>query len=167
MIKKRLFIFLCFLILSCGNKKEYYIESEINGKVIKIKDGDTIDIFFNGKPLTIRFAHIDCPEKKQPFGNVAKKFTADKCFGQYVTIVSEKKIDRNKRLIGEVINEKGENVNKELVKAGLAWHYLKYSSDTLYSNLENIARQNKVGLWREPNPTPPWDWRNTKNKIKI
>lgn len=163
MIKTRLLIFLSFLLLSCDNTKEYNIENEISGKVIKIKDGDTIDILFNGKPLTIRFAHIDCPEKKQPFGNLAKQFTADKCFGQSVIILSEKKFDRNKRLIGEVINEQGENVNKELVKAGLAWHYLKYSTDTSYSNLEAIARQNKVGLWSDPNPTPPWDWRKHKD----
>lgn len=162
MIKTRLLIFLSFLLLSCGNTKEYDIEKEIKGKVIKIKDGDTIDILFNGKPLTIRFAHIDCPEKKQPFGNVAKQFTADKCFGQNVAILNEKKFDRNKRLIGEVINEQGENVNKELVKAGLAWHYLKYSTDASYSDLEAIARQSKVGLWSDPNPTPPWDWRKHK-----
>ena len=87
MIKKHLLIFLSFFLLSCGNSKEYNIDGEINGKVIKIKDGDTIDILFNGKPLTIRFAHIDCPEKKQPFGNVAKQFTADKCFGQNLTIL--------------------------------------------------------------------------------
>jgi micrococcal nuclease len=110
MIKTRLLIFLSFLLLSCGNTKEYDIEKEIKGKVIKIKDGDTIDILFNGKPLTIRFAHIDWTEKKQPFGNVAKQFTADKCFGQNVTILNEKKFDRNKRLIGEVINEQGEKL---------------------------------------------------------
>jgi len=155
----RLLMVLSFFLLSCGNSKENNIEDEIKGKVIKIKDGDTIEILFNGKPITIRFAHIDCPEKKQAFGNVAKKFTADKCFGQIVTIVSDKKFDRHKRLIGEVINEKGENVNKELVKAGLAWHFLKYSTDKSYSYLETTARQNKIGLWVESNPTPPWDWR--------
>lgn len=149
------------LLLSCNNEKvKSKLEKEIQGKVIKIKDGDTIDILFDGKPLTIRFAHVDCPEKKQPFGNVAKQFTADKCFGQIVTIQNENKYDRNKRLIGVVINEQGENVNKELLKAGLAWHYKKYSTDSSYSELEVIARESKVGLWVESNAIPPWDWRN-------
>ena len=159
MLNSRLLIFLLSVILSCGNTLDNDIECNIKGKVIKIKDGDTIDIFFNGKPLTIRLAHIDCPEKKQPFGNVAKQFTANKCFGQIVTVLNNKKFDRNKRLIGEIINEKGENVNKELVKAGLAWHYLKYSKEATYSNLEKVARQNKVGLWIDPNPIAPWNWR--------
>lgn len=159
MIKVHLLIFLSFLLLSCGNNKEYDFVSRINGKVIKIKDGDTIEILFDGKPLTIRFANIDCPEKRQPFGNIAKQFTAEKCFGQIVVILNNNKFDRNKRLIGVIINEQGENVNKELIKAGLAWHYLKYSTDASYSNLETLARQNKVGLWSDPNPVAPWNWR--------
>lgn len=159
MTKIILLIFSSFLFLSCGSSTKKNIQSDIIGKVIKIKDGDTIDILFNGKPLTIRFAHVDCPEKKQPFGNVAKQFTADKCFGQTVTVLNDNKFDRNKRLIGVVINEQGENVNKALVKAGLAWHYLKYSTDDTYSNLEVIARQQKVGIWSDPYPIEPWNWR--------
>ncbi len=155
-------IILPFLLLfSCNNEKiSTKLEKEIQGTVIKIKDGDTIDVLFDGKPLTIRFAHVDCPEKKQPFGTVAKQFTADKCFGQIVTIQNENKYDRNKRLICVVINEQGENVNKELIKAGLAWHYKKYSSDNAYSEIEVIARESKVGLWVDNNVIPPWDWRN-------
>jgi len=156
--------FLAFLLLpiSCSNSNEQIIDIKITGKVIKIKDGDTIDILFNGKPLTIRLAHIDCPEykSKQPFGSNAKQFTSNLCFSQLVTIESEHKLDRNKRLIGVVINEFGQNVNKELVKAGLAWHYKKYSNDSSYAILENKARQSKIGLWIDNTPTPPWDWRN-------
>ncbi len=111
--------------------------------------------------MTIRFAHVDCPEirKGQPFGQAAKKFTSELCFGQIVTVINEGKYDRYKRLIAVIINEENENVNKELVKAGLAWHFIKYSNDTSYDDLELTARQNKVGLWADENPTPPWDWR--------
>lgn len=153
-----LFVLLHFSI-ACSNPRRADIEQEISGKVIKVKDGDTIDILFNGKPLTIRLAHIDCPEKNQPFGSVTKRFTSDLCFGQIVTIENEKKFDRYNRLIGVVINEKGDTVNKELVKAGLAWHYKKYSTDEEYDKLEFTARGNKVGLWRDGDPTPPWNWR--------
>ncbi|TMI65788.1 MAG: nuclease [Bacteroidetes bacterium] len=156
-------VFLFYLqLLSCSNTNEQFINREITGKVIKIKDGDTIDILFNGKPLTIRFAHIDCPEykSKQPFGTNARQFTSDLCFGQTVTIENDQKFDRYKRLIGVVINEKGQNLNKELIKAGLAWHFKKYSNDSSYAELENKARQSKIGLWADSSPTPPWDWRN-------
>jgi endonuclease YncB( thermonuclease family) len=156
-------IFLLFLLISCSsNTKE--IGNSISGKVIVVKDGDTIEILYDGKPLTIRLAHIDCPEikKGQPFGKAAKQFTSDHCYGQFVTAVNEGKYDRYKRLIAVIINEKNENVNKELVKAGLAWHFKKYSTDTSYDDLELIAKQNKVGLWIDNNPTPPWDWRKSE-----
>jgi micrococcal nuclease len=133
---------------------------EITGKVISVKDGDTIKILYNGKALTIRLAHVDCPEKKQPFGAAAKKFTSSKCYGQTVTVQHENKYDRNKRLIGVVINAKGENINTALVKTGLAWHFKKYSTQKEYAALENTARQNKTGLWADKNPVAPWEWRN-------
>ena len=153
-------IFLLFLIVSCSHT-EKEVGSSINGKVIAVKDGDTIEILYDGKPLTIRFAHIDCPEirKGQPFGKAAKQFTSNLCFGQTVTVISEGKYDRYKRLIAVIINENDENVNKELVKAGFAWHFKKYSSDSTYDDLELSARQKKIGLWIDDNPTPPWDWR--------
>jgi endonuclease YncB( thermonuclease family) len=131
----------------------------LSGKVIGIKDGDTIDILYNGKKLTVRLAHIDCPEKKQPFGQAAKKFMSDNCYEQVVTIQHKNEYDRNKRLIGEVINAKGENINKQLVKAGLAWHFKKYSTDTVYAKLELAARQQKLGLWAQPGAIAPWEWR--------
>lgn len=153
-------IFFLSLLLSCSNEVKE-IGKQITGKVIAIKDGDTIEILFDGKPLTIRFAHVDCPEikKGQPFGQAAKKFTSDHCFGQIVTVISEGKYDRYKRLIAVIINENNENINKELVKAGLAWHFKKYSTDTSYDTLELIAKQNKIGLWADDNPIPPWNWR--------
>ncbi|MEO7482303.1 MAG: thermonuclease family protein [Ferruginibacter sp.] len=136
----------------------------IYAKVIAVKDGDTIEILYEGKPMRIRMAHIDCPElgKSQPFGRAAKTFTSAMCYGQQVTIFNEGVFDRYKRLIAVVINKAGLNVNKELMKAGLAWHFLRYSSDTTYAQLEKLARQKKMGLWKDENPIPPWKWRNHK-----
>jgi micrococcal nuclease len=135
---------------------------KIWGKVISVKDGDTIGIFFKGQPLEIRFAHIDCPEmkKRQPFGKAAKQFTSAMCFGQTVLILNENRFDRYKRLIGIVINNKGQNINKELLKAGLAWHFKKYSTDQAYAALENEARLVRTGLWADKNPLAPWSWRH-------
>ena len=133
--------------------------ASLSGKVTGIKDGDTIDILYNGKKLTIRFAHIDCPEKKQPYGQAAKQFVSGKCFGQIVTIQHNNEYDRSKRLIGEVILANGQNLNKELVRQGLAWHFKKYSDDRTYAALEQEARKQRIGLWSEPNPVAPWEWR--------
>jgi len=128
-------------------------------KVVGVKDGDTFVLLMDGKEEVIRFAHIDCPEKKQPYGNKAKKFVSELCFGKFVTLIHNNKFDRNKRLIAEVILEDGNNLNKELIKNGLAWHFKKYSTDRVYAELELKARQNKIGLWSETDPIAPWEWR--------
>ena len=160
-----IYIFFTTLIssLNYGNLQGKFPQ-ELAGKVIGVLDGDTIDILYQGKALRIRLAHIDCPElrKKQPYGAAAKKFSSDLCFGKTVRILHRNELDRSNRLIGEVITPEGKNLNQELVKAGLAWHFIKYSSRADYSHLEAQARKNRIGLWKEVNPVAPWNWRKLK-----
>lgn len=166
---------ICSLLLGCKHPEsgdydekileaESIIENENNipddsYKVVGVKDGDTFVILFEGKEQIVRFAHIDCPEKKQPFGKKAKYFVSDMCFGKNIKLIHEDKYDRYKRLIAEVILKDGTNLNKELVKQGLAWHFKKYSDDLEYSNLEIEAKNKRIGLWSEENPIQPWEWR--------
>jgi micrococcal nuclease len=163
----RLKIILLFFLLipSLTHLNAQQIPNVIEGKVIAVKDGDTIQILYDGKPLVIRLAHIDCPEikKKQPYGTAAKKFTSDFCFAKMVRVENDGKLDRNHRMIAVVYNEKGINLNRQLMKAGLAWHFKKYSSDNVYAQLETVARNSGTGLWSEKNPIPPWEWRKPKN----
>ena len=130
------------------------------GKVVSVSDGDTIKVIKDGKQVKVRLAAIDCPEKKQPYGQKAKQFTADMVAGKSVK-VWETDTDRYGRIVGFVfIGDK--NLNKELLSAGLAWHYKKYSSDHELAKLENQARVAKRGLWAEPDPVAPWVWRRQK-----
>jgi endonuclease YncB( thermonuclease family) len=140
----------------------FIIQVKETGKVVAVKDGDTIEVLLNGKAQRIRLGHIDCPEKNQPFGAKAKSYTATKCFGQTVTVLHTRQYDRNKRLIAEIILGNGDTLNRELVKAGLAWHYKKYSTDTVYAGQEQAARAAKKGLWADHAPVAPWQWRKRR-----
>ncbi len=165
-----LLFILCFL--NCTNPKtlpsvteKTQLQAEkaspdFSAKVIRIIDGDTLEVLYGELPVMIRLAHIDCPEKrgKQPFGNKAKQALSNLCFGQNVEIKYDSK-DRNGRYICVIFNEDGLNVNKEMIRLGLAWHYKKYSSNQEYAELEKEARNSKIGLWSDPNPVPPWEWR--------
>lgn len=134
----------------------------LKGKITRIVDGDTAELLYNGEfPLMIRFEHIDAPEKRgsQPYGNKAKTVLSDLIFGQEVTLMTEAEFDMGGRIIGVLINEEGINVNKEMVRLGYAWHFKKYSDDMSYDKLEKEARNNRRGLWQEPNPVAPWDFR--------
>lgn len=134
------------------------VPSEFTGKVVSVKDGDTIGVLWDGKEVRVRLAHIDCPERGQPFGQPAKQLTSDLCYGKDVKVTQVDAPDRFGRLIAAV-HVDGQCVNMELVRAGFAWHFLKYSSDSTYSALESLARRDKAGLWGEALPVAPWDWR--------
>lgn len=156
-----------FSIFSFGQSqlKENLSYKTFSAKVIGISDGDTMEILYKKNRIKIRLAHIDSPEKRgtQPFGNQAKQTLSNLCFGKIVTIQAEK-YDRYRRLIAVVINDKGQNVNKQMLKQGMAWHYKKYSKDSDYSKLENEARKSRVGLWQDKAPIAPWLWRENKKK---
>ena len=153
------FLFVVFDINKNANST--ILPTEFIAKVIAIKDGDSIEVFYEGKPISIRLADVDCPEirKSQPFGRAAKKFTSTLCFGQMVKVQHQNKFDKYKRLIATIITKQNKNVNKELVIAGLAWHFKQYSTNIEIGKLEITARVNKVGLWKDAYPIAPWNWR--------
>ncbi|WP_134091334.1 thermonuclease family protein [Olivibacter sp. XZL3] len=112
------------------------------GKVVRIADGDTITILDrNNKQIRVRFYGIDCPESHQDYGSVARKFTADHCFKKTVE-VEVKDVDRYGRTVGMVILSDGTNLNKELLKAGLAWHYTYFDKSQEFAALEDYAETN-------------------------
>jgi len=141
--------------------------SEFQGKVIAVLDGDTIEVLHNGKADRIRLKGIDCPEKGQPFGKNAKHATSALVFAQYVTLEIHGK-DKYRRILADVLLADGTNVNRELVAQGWCWHYEKYAPDDLVlAVLELAARGAKNGLWVDPNPMPPWEWRKAKRGKRL
>ena len=69
----------------------------------------------------------------------------------------------DKHTLGDVILPDGMNLNQELVKDGRCWWYRKYApGDTVLEGLENEAREARKGLWADPDPMPPWEWRKKK-----
>ena len=153
------YLFILFLIFGGAHPKPS--TTSFTAKVIGIKDGDTIEVLYQGKSETIRLLDIDCPEKKQAFGQKAKQFTSDLCFGKEVRIERNEKPDRYQRSLATVFVGKT-NVNEALVKAGLAWYFKKYSDNKTLATLESIAIKKKVGLWADHNPIAPWDYRKKR-----
>ncbi|MDD2332092.1 MAG: thermonuclease family protein [Candidatus Cloacimonetes bacterium] len=136
----------------------------ITGKVTAVQDGDTIDILSGQTRYRIRLDGIDCPEKKQAYGEVARKFTSERCFGKVVRADIKGK-DVYGRHLAVVFYDKAKNLNRELLRQGLAWHYKAYNKDKQLSKLESKARKEKLGLWKEIDPQQPWVYRK-KGKSK-
>ena len=155
----RKLLFLLFCVCFYG----FVFSQKITAKVVGVKDGDTFVVLHEKKEIVVRLEHIDAPEKNQPFGYKAKKFVSDFCCGKTVVVIGNGKKDRNGRWIGEIFYN-NQNLNKELVRKGLAWHYKRYSKSANYADLEIAARKKKIGLWRDKDPVAPWNWRKSKLK---
>jgi len=134
------------------------------GKVVGVTDGDTISVLRDGKAVKIRLDGIDCPEAGDDFGSKAKKFTSSLVFGKVVE-VRGKQNDRYGRLVARVLVD-GQDLSVALVQAGLAWHYLKYSSDPVLRRAESTAKAGEIGVWSLPNPLPPWEVRSQRRHGK-
>ncbi len=106
----------------------------LNGKVVKITDGDTVNVLWdNHTKEKIRLAGINVPERKQPYGKKAKQYLASIIVNKHVTAEYEKR-DRYGRIVGK-IEYKGLDVNLAMIKAGYAWHYKKYKREQSKNNL--------------------------------
>lgn len=140
----------------------------VEGMVKAVYDGDTILLTTREESrLKIRLYGIDAPETRKPdrpgqkFGDISKRTLMYKILGRRVTaeIVD---IDRYKRAVA-VIRYAGRDINREMVADGMAWAYRQYLQgpyESEYIGSENRARSHRAGLWREPNPQPPWEFRN-------
>ena len=131
-----------------------------NGEVISVQDGDTLILKDKkNKFYKVRLANIDAPEIRQPFGRPAKRLLKDLALEKIVR-VNYTQVDKYDRLIGEVLLPDGKNLNEEALKAGLAWHYrVKNPHSTFLEKMEYKAWKNKLGLWVQHKPIPPWEFR--------
>ncbi len=153
---KKILIALNFLILLCvllpADAKD-----TLKGNVVKIIDGDTLDIKIESNVIRIRLADIDTPERNQPWGLEAKKFLATKILKKEVQILITNK-DRYGRQIGNIFLG-NTNINELMVLKGHAWAYRKYLNNKNLIEIETKARKASIGLWHKGDAVPPWDWR--------
>jgi len=134
-----------------------------SAKVIGIKDGDTILVLLSDKSQkTLRLAEVDCPESGQPFGKNAKQYTSDQVFGKTIKFI-QTDVDRYGRTIAKVYYDNEKYLSEEIIRAGLGWWYFRYSANKKLGDLENIARNKKVGLWKDSKMVAPWEFRKLKN----
>jgi micrococcal nuclease len=133
-------------------------------KVVSVTDGDTIKVYnVEQGQVKIRLYGIDTPEKAQPYGKAAGKHLASLIAGATVEVESVAK-DRYGRTVG-IVSDSETNINQEMVRSGYAWVYQRYCDKPFcdyWLALENEAKIEKLGLWQEPNPVPPWEWRRKK-----
>lgn len=141
----------------------------LTGRVVKIVDGDTLDVQLDSGPIRVRLHAVDTPEKAQPFGRDASN--------ALVKLVLHKKVevepfeqDRYDRMVG-IVYLQDKNVNADLIRAGYAWAFRRYmrKADAALCSLEADARQAKRGLWtlKPADRIAPWEYRSRKSRTSF
>ncbi|MEJ2793879.1 thermonuclease family protein [Iodobacter sp. LRB] len=133
--------------------------------MIKVKDGDSLVIRDDhNQEHQLRLAFIDAPEYSQPFGNEARRNLDSRVYRKRVQ-AQVMDSDRYQRKV-VVLHQGSTDINSEQIKAGFAWHYQHFAKGKQssadferYQSLEQQARLAKIGLWQDPRPLPPWDYR--------
>ena len=140
-----------------------------SGRVVAIADGDTITVLDSSDTQhRIRLEGIDAPESHQAFGSRSKQNLSDLIFGKDVTVIYYK-TDQYGRLVGKILID-GRDINLEQVKAGMAWHYKEYEREQtpadreLYAKAEDEARKARRGLWVDPEPIEPSQFRREQTE---
>lgn len=131
-----------------------------NAKVIAVLDGDTVLVARPGKrPAKVRLASIDAPEKAQPYGARSRQALAELVLGHEVR-VDTVATDKYGRWVAQLTRD-GHSVNQQQVSSGMAWEYSHFHRDREYAALQHEAQQARRGLWAQPDPVPPWEWRKS------
>jgi len=130
------------------------------GQVVEVTDGDTFDIRRSiGGEVTVRLFGVDAPESSQSYGTAATR-AARRIIGGSNVRVSVEDVGRYGRAVGRV-RVGGGDLSEMMVRRGYGWHYQEYAPNaTELARLERQARNAQRGLWSQPNPIPPWEWRD-------
>jgi endonuclease YncB( thermonuclease family) len=149
------------------------VHADITGRVVSVTDGDTIKVLdANNTQYKVRLTGIDAPEKKQPYGRASTKKLASMVAGKEVLVESSKN-DRYGRVLGKVWVQPADcpscgktlDANHAQILSGMAWWYRYYAREQppedrgRYESAEDEARARGWGLWADPNPINPYDWR--------
>ena len=134
-------------------------QATYTGRVVAVHDGDTVTVATATGRVKVRLAGIDSPEVGQKWASQARDFTASLVLNRTVVVESSGS-DQYGRVLGDV-RVNGVDVNEAVVRQGLAWPYDLGSVDPRIVAAERVARAERAGLWSDPSPMPPWQWRRT------
>ncbi len=153
---------LCLLVL-CDISSASSFNSG-TAMVEKIIDGDTIRVKYKSESIKVRLWGIDTPEYHQPFSKVAKKFTSSLVAGKQVSLQIMDWDDYGRMVAIVTLSDK-RSVNEELLKKGLAWVHIYYCKKPIcdkWYGYEKKAQTERIGLWYDKSPVPPWVWKRRK-----
>jgi endonuclease YncB( thermonuclease family) len=131
------------------------------GRCVGVHDGDSMTLLVDTpagpRQSKVRLDAIDAPELGQPFSNRSKQMLSGMVFDKECSVESLGP-DKYGRTIGRVAVD-GKDVNAAMIEAGMAWHFDKYDDRQSMADRQEAARKAGAGLWADPQPIAPGEWR--------
>ena len=146
----KLIIFLVFFLINL-HADSYF--------VTKVIDGDTIEVRQEKRNYKVRLSEIDAPEINQRFGTESKNFLASLILNKEIELIYITE-DRYGRIVAKIYRD-NKDINRSMVRNGLAWVYDYYVEDQSLYNDQNLAKKSSFNIWSEVSPTPPWVFRRS------
>gem|GEM_PF-84959 len=155
-------VLLWFVALSAWPAVPAQAGQSWTGRVTEVSQGDRLTVERQGQAVRLRLFALECPEMDQPFGEEARKFTASLCLNKEV-LVKGLRVDDLGLMVARVVLADQRELNSELLRAGLAWWVRQEAPGEIdYDRLQFSAQFRKNGLWIDPEPIRPWEWRQGK-----
>ncbi|CSX10551.1 nuclease [Citrobacter freundii] len=135
------------------------VSADVTGKVVRVLDGDTVDVLSGQRTTRVRLYGIDAPEKAQAYGQRSRQALTNMVAGKTVTAVGDER-DVYGRLLATIMLDTLD-INAMQVSDGMAWAYRYKGRVTIpdYLGLEQQAKAAERGLWAQPGAVAPWEWR--------
>lgn len=136
-------------------------------RVVAVLDGDTVLVVATGRggrPIKVRLADIDAPEKDQSWGGEASRALAEKVLRREVDVETRAR-DKYGRTVARLLMGR-RDICAEMVREGNAWEYSFHHVERKLIALQKSAQVDRRGLWKSARPVPPWEWRKTHRAEK-
>ena len=129
--------------------------------VSRVVDGDTLTVTLEGDEIRVRLWGIDAPEKAQPGGEKATHALRRMAPPGTKTTVHPVETDKYGRMVAVMGPQERWPVNVLMVAGGNAFHVDAYGSrgNRCLTEAQRTARDHRMGVWKERDPTPPWEFR--------
>ena len=134
-------------------------QDSMTGKCVKVIDGDTLVIECEKSRRTVEIDGIDAPELEQPWGKMVRTFVKDMVRGREVEIEI---VESDADVVRARVWVDGADLSEILAGRGLAW-VPEDSDDTELLQLSAKAKGHPCGLWMDPDPVAPWDFREAQS----
>lgn len=134
--------------------------------LITVYDGDTVKLRDANGTFKLRLTGIDAPERNQSYGKKSRRAVIKLCKNKHVTVSAIiTGMDKYQRYLGRLFCNQID-VSLYLTQQGLAWHNSQYSNDMTIFIAQAEAKQQRIGLWQQQKPMPPWVWRRLQKQSR-